>query len=123
MARARASVPLRDLRAAEATRSNQVDAVIACSAYPVGATAWAAVERAPRLVACGDCGSSFELSAQNVRAARAPGEEPLCRECRRPAVAADPAEAERMRRWWLDRYTLDEIRELAAVAGAESMLP
>lgn len=32
---------------------------------------------------------------------------------RRTASDVDAALAYKMRRWWLDRYTLDEIRELA----------
>src|SRR5687768_14793633 len=37
---------------------------------------------APRAVECGECRSSFELSARNVRAAQARGEAPRCRACR-----------------------------------------
>jgi hypothetical protein len=34
-----------------------------------------------------------------------------------PPTDADILERYRMRRWWLDRYSLDEIRELAACLG------
>jgi hypothetical protein len=53
------------------------------------------------------------LSARNVRAARERGEEPRCRRCR-GIVDVKPA-TEEDRRYWLDRFTLDEIR---AMAGA-----
>jgi hypothetical protein len=37
---------------------------------------------------------------------------PRCSRCRYRAHAVKVTPA--LRRWWLDRYTLDEIRELAA---------
>jgi hypothetical protein len=67
----------------------------------------------PRSVVCGGCDNPFVLSARNAREARARGEEPRCHDCRHPAKPIDPAELERLRRWWLKRYSLDEIRELA----------
>lgn len=67
----------------------------------------------PRLVRCAGCGSSFELSARNVRAIRARGEEPLCRRCRHPAKPVDEIQAAKYRRWWLERFPLDELREMA----------
>lgn len=70
---------------------------------------------APRAVVCGECGSSFDLSARNVRAARQRGEEPLCAECRRPPKEQTPAEREKLKRWWLEKSGLElvELRELA----------
>jgi hypothetical protein len=50
------------------------------------------------------------LSARRLRAARARGEEPICRDCRRKPP--NPAELERMKRWWLERYTFEELLEL-----------
>jgi hypothetical protein len=72
---------------------------------------------ASRAVICGECGGSFELHPRNVRAARARGEEPICRLCRRTAKPPDEATIERMRRWWLARYSLDELLELGRDIG------
>jgi hypothetical protein len=72
---------------------------------------------APRLVRCGTCGGSFELSPRNVRAARARGEEPTCRICRRTAKPPDEAASEKLRRWWLERYSLEELVELGREIG------
>ncbi len=66
---------------------------------------------AARSVRCGDCGEAFELSARNVRAARTQGRELRCRAC--PGAPAKTEADARMRRYWLERFTLDEIRELA----------
>lgn len=68
---------------------------------------------ASRAVVCGECGGAFSLHPRNVRAAQARGEEPVCHECRhKPKV--DPAAVERMKRWWLKRYSLEELRETFA---------
>jgi hypothetical protein len=56
------------------------------------------------------------LSAPNTRAARARGEEPRCDDCRHP-TKVDPAEVERMRRWWLARYSLEELMEIGQMIG------
>jgi hypothetical protein len=64
------------------------------------------------LVRCGDCGGDFELSARRARDHRKAGTTPRCRRCRLPGTAPKPTEADR--RYWLDRFTLDEIRELVA---------
>jgi hypothetical protein len=63
-------------------------------------------------VRCGSCGGGFELSARRARIYRNEGTAPRCSDCRsaRSQVVVTPA----LRRWWLDRYTLDEIREMAA---------
>jgi hypothetical protein len=63
-------------------------------------------------VSCGDCGCSFELSARNARGHRHRGTTPQCARCR--YWAKEPKVTPAMRRWWLDRFTLDEIREMAA---------
>jgi len=62
------------------------------------------------MVICGRCGAGFELSSRNVRAARARGEDTVCHECRHPAKPRDLA---KYRAWWLERFGLVEIRELA----------
>ena len=60
------------------------------------------------------CGARFALSARNARAARARGREPICPDCRsvrnRAPIKVTPA----LRRYWLDRFTREEIRELAS---------
>lgn len=48
-----------------------------------------------------------ELSARRARDRREPF---VCRNCRRPA----PRVTEAHRRYWLERFTLEEIREMAA---------
>ena len=67
---------------------------------------------APVLVNCGECAGQFELSARRARIYRNEDTAPRCGECRsvRSQVVVTPA----LRRWWLDRYTLDEIRVMAA---------
>ena len=62
-------------------------------------------------MACGDCGGSFELSARRARAYRSAGSAPRCAGCR---STREPKVTPAMRRYWLDRFTLDELRELAA---------
>lgn len=58
-----------------------------------------------------ECGVTFTLSARREYEHRKTGTRPRCPDCRsrRPPVQV----TESMRRWWLDRFTLDEIRELA----------
>jgi hypothetical protein len=72
---------------------------------------------APRAVICGGCGTSLNLSARNVRACRQRGQEPVCAFCRRSPKPVDEATAERMRRWWLERYSIDELLELGRLVG------
>jgi hypothetical protein len=62
-------------------------------------------------VRCDECGDSFTLSTRRVYEHRREGRAPCCRMCRRPERPA-PDEADR--RYSLERFTLDEIRELAA---------
>jgi hypothetical protein len=57
------------------------------------------------------------LSARNVRAARTSGREPSCWDCQHPPKPADEATMERMQRWWLVRYSLDELLEIGALLG------
>ena len=65
---------------------------------------------APVLLSCG-CGAQFELSARNARGHRVKGTTPKCRDCRYGRDAA-PRATEAMRRWWLQRFSIEEIREL-----------
>ena len=63
-----------------------------------------------RLVTCGDCSDPFELS-QRSRTPH-PRSTPRCARCRYGAKQPEVTDA--MRRWWLARYSRDEIREMAA---------
>jgi hypothetical protein len=62
-------------------------------------------------VRCSECDAGFELSARREYEHRKAGKRPVCRDCR--SHRAPIVVTESLRRWWLDRYTLDEIRELA----------
>jgi hypothetical protein len=64
-------------------------------------------------VQCGLCGCRYLLSTRRAREHRVRGTQPECRECRL-SRKVQVRVTESMRRYWLDRYTLDEIRELAA---------
>jgi hypothetical protein len=72
---------------------------------------------APRAVVCGECGGLFELSARSARARRTRGQEPVCRPCRHTPKPPTEAQLERYRRWWLDRYSIDELLELGREIG------
>ena len=73
---------------------------------------------APKLVTCRDCGGDFELSARRARDHRKAGTAPRCRPCREGHEA--PKVTQEMRDWWLERFTVDEISELAARMWPES---
>jgi hypothetical protein len=60
------------------------------------------------------CGAIFQLSARNVRAARARGQEPICADCRSVRNRAPLKITPDLRRYWLDRYSPEEIVELAS---------
>jgi hypothetical protein len=66
---------------------------------------------------CPGCGERSELSAKNMREHRRRGTVPICRDCRLPPARPDPEEAERLRRWWLARYSVDELREIGELIG------
>jgi hypothetical protein len=72
---------------------------------------------APRSVRCGSCGASFDLSARNARAWRRRGQEPVSAECRNPPKAPDEETMERMRGWWLSRYSIEELLEIGHMIG------
>jgi hypothetical protein len=59
----------------------------------------------------------FSLSARNSRLHWERGTQPLCELCRRPEKPVDEATMERMRQWWLERYSLDEILEIGRLIG------
>ena len=60
---------------------------------------------------CSDCGDVYTLYARRAFEYRREGREPRCRTCRRPER---PPPDEGDRRYWLERFSLAEIRELAA---------
>jgi hypothetical protein len=62
-------------------------------------------------VRCRECRGSFDLAKRNEYGWRARGLEPVCRACR--AAPAKPP-SQRDRDYWLERFTLAEIREMAA---------
>jgi hypothetical protein len=72
---------------------------------------------APVLVVCGECGARFQLSARNARERRRRRQSPICAECRNPSKPVDEATMERMRRWWLARYSIEELLELGREIG------
>ena len=59
---------------------------------------------------CPSCNTQRDFSPEHEARIRR-GAAPLtpCRECRRPR----PKPTERDRAWWLERFTLDEIRDMA----------
>jgi hypothetical protein len=66
-------------------------------------------EGAPKTVVCGDCEYSFEISARREYDWRRKGRQPVCEPCRRPPKPV----TEEDRQWWLERFSLDEIRQIA----------
>lgn len=59
-------------------------------------------------IPCGRCGGAIILSSRRARVWRDRGQLPICAACRRPKAT------EAMRRWWLERFSLEEILEMAA---------
>ena len=68
-------------------------------------------------VVCRECGLRFAMSARNALTWRTRGENPVCERCRFPPFEPSEAERARMRRWWLARYSLDELLELGDLLG------
>lgn len=64
-------------------------------------------------VQCVRCGGEVNLSGSSRREHRLRGTRPTHKRCRRSRVAI--AGSAEHRRYWLDRFTLEEIQELAAV--------
>jgi hypothetical protein len=73
---------------------------------------------APRELVCDSCGTGFTLSARTVRVWRSRGQDPLCRRCQHPPKPVDLETAARLRQWWLDRYPLEELREMAGAIAS-----
>jgi predicted RNA-binding Zn-ribbon protein involved in translation (DUF1610 family) len=61
-------------------------------------------------VPCATCGEDFPLSARKVREHRRSGAPHVCRDCRFPAKPIDARRQEALRQWWLDRFTMEELR-------------
>jgi hypothetical protein len=59
---------------------------------------------------CGECGGAFELSARRARVHRNEGNARRCRDCR--SIHSQVVVTEALRKWWLDRFTVDEIRAM-----------
>jgi len=66
-------------------------------------------------VRCGLCGERFALSPRREYEYRRQGREPICVQCRRPPR---PAPDDRDRAYWLERFSLEEIQELAEAIWA-----
>jgi hypothetical protein len=65
---------------------------------------------APVEVECSACGDLFMLAATNVRRSRPLGRPHVCGDCRHRPDPPDPDRLEAFREWWLERFTLDELR-------------
>lgn len=76
-----------------------------------------AAPRSERQV-CLECGNERWISRRHFLAIQAGEHLNLCRQCR---YRSQVRVTNRYRNWWLDRYTLDEILEMAA--GLELILP
>jgi DNA-directed RNA polymerase subunit RPC12/RpoP len=61
-------------------------------------------------VICSDCGVEFELHRRNEFEHRRRGLPHRCRRCRHPQSSPSPAAVARARAWWLERYSLAELR-------------
>jgi hypothetical protein len=61
-------------------------------------------------VTCADCGQPFELSARNEYGHRRRGTLPRCHACRFPPKPPSARVLAEMRRWWIARYGLEELR-------------
>lgn len=61
-------------------------------------------------LACGDCGSRFDLSVRADRDRRRAGREPICRECRFVPI---PVVTDDLIAWWAERLTPEEALPLA----------
>ena len=62
------------------------------------------------LVACSSCGDLYGVAPRTFRDMRLRQRLPLCHFCRSPRVVA-PTESQRA--WWLERFTIAEIIEMA----------
>jgi hypothetical protein len=62
------------------------------------------------VVECVECSDSFELTTRTVAEHRRRGLPDLCHSCRYPDSGPGLAAIEAARRWWLSRYSLEEIQ-------------
>jgi hypothetical protein len=60
-------------------------------------------------VTCQECGAPFMLSVRNEQRHRREGRPHRCRECRF-VTRVTPAAIEAAKAWWLERYSVDELR-------------
>jgi hypothetical protein len=60
-------------------------------------------------VVCATCGSSFDISSRSERDHRRQGVAFVCRRCRGGAGPSE-VEVEKAKRWWLERYSIAELR-------------
>jgi hypothetical protein len=63
-------------------------------------------------VDCEQCGATFRLAKRNLRRHREQNIPHRCLACRHPASVNGPSAAAvaKARKWWLARFSLDELR-------------
>src|SRR5688500_1164361 len=66
-----------------------------------------------QVLRCEQCGDQFELSTRNLQRYRSQGREPRCMLCRRPRLPLSDSEREKFSGWWRERFSLEELVELA----------
>ncbi len=77
-----------------------------------------ATVEAERRITCPGCGDVRWLSTRNARGIERGEMSGLCHHCRYPNLReVTENEAEAFARWWLDRYSDEEIAELAESFG------
>jgi hypothetical protein len=72
-----------------------------------------------RRVRCPSCGGVRWLSSRNARSVENGEASGLCQTCRNPRAPATPEERDAVMRWWLDRYSDEELADLALGLGFE----
>jgi hypothetical protein len=72
---------------------------------------------APVTLTCSECSDPFTLSARRARDWR--DRQPVCMECRRARREITEVERERLRQWWLDRFTREELEEIGQALWPE----
>lgn len=82
----------------------------------------ARVLAAPQIWTC-ECGADFTLSERNSRLHRTRGTRPRCYDCRHPASAPSAAERLQYRNWWLERFSREQLEEIAFAVWPEYLLP
>ena len=61
-------------------------------------------------VGCAVCHRTFELSVRNELRHRRRGVPHLCQWCRLPGTRPSRKADEKLKAWWLERFSLDELR-------------